>query len=98
MLVLSCKEAAYKAGAGSAPQDIPLVMQGGLWSGQAVTASGLPESVVRWETLADSILAVAVLGPSDEAGSILEQLAARMPWGPLPRDPSVDSKRAIGKF
>ncbi len=82
MLVLSCKEAAYKAGAGPAPYALSLVMEGTLASGWAVTAAGRPESVVaRWEATSDSILTLAVLDSPEKAWTVLDRLAAGVARG-----------------
>ena len=94
--MLSCKEAAYKAGAGPAPHALSLVMEGTLASGWAVTAAGRPESVVaRWEVTADSILSLAVLDSPEKAREILTG-SRQGSLEALTPPAAVDSKRAIG--
>jgi hypothetical protein len=70
--VLSCKESVYKATGGEIPvAEAMLVMEGAWPMGRATTAGAEPVAL-WWEVGSGHILTVAVGGPGNDAGPLLE--------------------------
>jgi hypothetical protein len=75
LIVLSCKEAAYKAsGASGEVHELSLMMQGRGSRGRAVTEGVDPGVVALWEVSQGSILALAVAAPAVWAWLLLERI------------------------
>jgi phosphopantetheinyl transferase (holo-ACP synthase) len=93
LVVLSCKEALYKAWAtpGGA-HELMLAMRGSTASGRATSDRFAPVQLeAAWEVSRDSIVTLAVAGFAGEAGSLLECFLDGAGHGPsLPEeDPAV---------
>lgn len=81
IIVLSCKEAMYKARSGSGEvHDISLSIQGDGTAGCAVwnTPEGVPV-MASWQAVDMSILALAVAAPAAAARDLLERIRATLP-------------------
>jgi phosphopantetheinyl transferase (holo-ACP synthase) len=87
VIVLSCKEAAYKAsGASGAVHELSLRMQGRGSRGRAVTEGVDPEVVALWEVSHRSILALAVAAaPAEWAWLLLQRILGERQSAPVAR-------------
>jgi hypothetical protein len=73
VVVLSCKEAVYKAWSASGEvHELSLMMHGRGARGRAVTVGIDPEVVALWEVSSGSILSLAVAAPAEWAWGLLE--------------------------
>jgi 4'-phosphopantetheinyl transferase EntD len=84
LIVLSCKEAVYKAWGGSGlVADLSLEMQGHGAAGWAVkTGPGRAPVTASWQLREASILTIAVAAPAGAARDLLQGLQASQPAGP----------------
>jgi phosphopantetheinyl transferase (holo-ACP synthase) len=75
VIVLSCKEAVYKAwDASGAVHELSLAMHGRGVRGRAVTVGIDPEVVALWEVSNGSILSLAAAAPGEWAWELLEHI------------------------
>jgi phosphopantetheinyl transferase (holo-ACP synthase) len=98
VIVLSCKEAVYKAWDSSGEvHELSLAMHGRGVRGRAVTVGTEPEVVALWDVSDGSILSLAAAGPAERAWELLERiLSVRSPVpgkagaaGRVPRPESI---------
>jgi hypothetical protein len=83
VVVLSCKEAVYKAWSASGEvHELSLTMHGRGARGRAVTVGIDPEVVALWEVSSGSILSLAVAAPAEWAWELLERIPSERP--PVP--------------
>jgi phosphopantetheinyl transferase (holo-ACP synthase) len=77
VVVLSCREAAYKAwGATGEILELSLAMHHRRARARVVTDGTGPEVVVSWEVVNGSILTLAVAAPAGRAGRLLERVVS----------------------
>jgi phosphopantetheinyl transferase (holo-ACP synthase) len=75
VIVLSCKEAVYKAwGASGEVHELSLTMQGHGAKGRAVAVGMEPQVVALWEVSNGSILSLAAAAPAEWAWGLLERI------------------------
>jgi phosphopantetheinyl transferase (holo-ACP synthase) len=75
VIVLSCKEAVYKAwGASGETHELSLAMHGRGVRGGAVTVGMHPEVVALWEVSNGSILSLAAAAPAERGWELLERI------------------------
>lgn len=82
VIVLSCKEAVYKAwGRWGVVPEVSLAMEGHGAGGWAVGSDPAPIQVMAcWQVGEASILALAVAAPAGAARDLLERLRQGRPW------------------
>lgn len=75
IIVLSCKEAVFKAwGASGEVHELSLTMHRSGARGRAVTVGIDPEVVALWEVSNDSVLSLAAAAPAEWAWELLERI------------------------